>query len=127
MPSYDKYLINNIPANLTLCYLVTIFIFVINIFIVLIALINLFRCLINSLFTSDLSDNKIEVAFFFEYDILIVFIDYSIFFSRLIFVFNFSIRSFFGILFVSLCFINMSLLEISVFLVFFFFIGRFFF
>ena len=79
MPSYDKYLISGIPANLTLCYLITTFIFVINTSTALIVLINLFRYLINNLFTSDLSDSRIEIAFFSEYNIFIVFIDYNIF------------------------------------------------
>ena len=92
MPSYDKYLSSNIFVNLILYYLVTISTFVINIFTVFTALINLSRYLINSLFTSDLSDNRIEVAFFSEYNIFIAFIDYGIFSSRLISVFNFSIR-----------------------------------
>ena len=99
-------------------------IFVINISIVLIALINLFRYLINSLFASDLSDNKIKIAFFFEYNIFIAFTDYSTFSNRLIFVFNSSIRSFSGILFTLLYLINISLLETSIFLIFFFFVGR---
>ena len=124
MPSYGKYLNNNIPANLTLYYLMITFIFVINISTVLIALINLFRYLINSLFTSDLSDSRIKIASFFEYNIFIVFIDYSIFLSRLISVFNFSIRSFFDILSISLYLINMSLLKTFIFLIFFFFVGR---
>ena len=124
MPSYDKYLINNISANLTLYYLITTFIFVTSISTVLIVLINLSRYLINSLFASDLSDNRIKIVFFSEYNIFIVFIDYNISFNRLIFVFNFSIRSFSGILFISLYFINISLLETSIFLIFFFSIGR---
>ena len=64
MSPYDKYLISNIPANLTLCYLITIFIPVISISTAFTALINLSRYLINSLFTSDLSDSRIEIAFF---------------------------------------------------------------
>ena len=127
MSSYDKYLNNNILANLTLYYLMTTFIFVVNIFIAFIALINLFRYLINSLFTSDLSDNKIEIVLFFEYNIFIVFTDCGISFSRLIFVFNFSIRFFSGILFILFYFINMSLFKISVFFIFFFSVGRSFF
>ena len=127
MPSYGKYLINSIPANLILYYLVTIFIFVISISIVFITLINLSRCLINSLFTFDLSDNRIEIAPFSEYNIFIVFIDCGIFSSRLIFVFNFSIRSSFDILSISPCFINISLFETFIFLIFFFSVGRLFF
>ena len=64
MPSYGKYLISGIFANLILCYLITIFIFVISISTAFIALINLFRCLINNLFTSDLFDSRIKIAFF---------------------------------------------------------------
>ena len=123
MSPYDKYLINSISANLTLYYLVTTFIFVINISIIFIALINLSRYLINSIFTSDLSDNRIKIVFFSEYNIFIVFTDYNIFFSRLISVFNFSIRFFFGILSIFFYLVNMSLFEISIFFVFFFFVG----
>ena len=124
MPPYGKYLNNNIPANLTLYYWITISIFVISIFIAFIALINLFRCLINSLFTSDLSDNRIKIAFFFEYNIFIVFIDCSTLFSRLISVFNSSIRSFFGILSTFFYLINISLFKIFIFFISFFFVGR---
>ena len=124
MPPYGKYLSSGIFANLTLYYLVTTFTPVINIFIAFIALIDLFRCLINSLFASDLSDNRTEIASFSEYNIFIVFIDYGIFFSRLISVFNSSIRSSFGILFTLPCLVNMSLLETSVFFVSFFSVGR---
>ena len=127
MPSYGKYLSNNILANLILYYLITTSIFVISIFIVFIVLINLFRCLINSLFTSDLSDSRIEIAFFSEYNIFIVFIDYDTLFSRLIFVFNFSIRSFSDILFIFFYFINISLFKIFIFLISFFSVGRSFF
>ena len=124
MPSYDKYLNSNILVNLTLYYLITTFIFVINISTALIALINLSRYLINNLFASDLSDNRIKIVFFFEYNIFIVFIDYSISSNRLISVFNFSIRSFSDILFTLPYLINISLFKTSVFLIFFFFIGR---
>ena len=124
MPPYGKYLSSGILASLILYYLITTFIFVINIFTVFIILINLSRYLINSLFTSDLSDSRTEIAFFFEYNIFIVFIDYGIFSSRLISVFNFSIRSFFDILFIFFYLINMSLFKTSVFLIFFFFIGH---
>ena len=127
MPSYDKYLINNILANLILYYLVTTSIFVINIFAAFIVLINLSRYLINSLFTSDLFVSKIKIAFFSEYNIFIVFIDCGIFFSRLIFVFNSSIRFFFDILSIFFCFMNMSLFEIFVFFISFFSVGRSFF
>ena len=124
MPSYDKYLINNIPANLTLYYLITTSILVTNIFIAFIILINLFRYLINSLFTSDLSDNKTEIASFSEYNIFIVFTDYSILSNRLISVFNSNIKSFSDILSTPPYLINISLFEISIFFIYFFFIGR---
>ena len=124
MSPYGKYLSNSILVNLILYYLITIFTFVINISIVLIVLINLFRYLINSLFTSDLSDSRIEIVSFSEYNIFIVFIDYGTFFSRLISVFNSNIRFFFGILSILFYFINISLLKISVFFVFFFSVGR---
>ena len=127
MSSYDKYLNSNIPANLILYYLITISIFVINISIVFIVLINLSRYLINSLFTFDLSDSKIEIVSFSECNIFIVFIDYNTFFSRLISVFNSNIRSFSGILSIFPYFINISLFKIFVFLIFFFSIGRSFF
>ena len=64
MPPYDKYLISNILANLILYYLITIFTLFISIFTAFIALINLSRYLINNLFTSDLFDSRIEIAFF---------------------------------------------------------------
>ena len=124
MSSYGKYLSSDIPANLTLYYLMTIFIFVISISIAFIALINLSRYLINSLFTSDLSDSRIEIASFSEYNIFIVFTDYSTLFSRLISVFNFSIKSFSDILSTSPCLINMSLFETFIFLISFFSVGR---
>ena len=124
MPSYGKYLNNNILVNLILYYLVTTSIFVINISTALTALINLSRYLINSLFTSDLSDSRTKIAPFSEYNIFIAFIDYSIFFSRLISVFNSSIRSFFGILFIPLCLINISLFKTFIFFVSFFSVGR---
>ena len=127
MPPYGKYLNSNIPANLTLCYLVTIFILVINISIVFIVLINLFRCLINNLFTSDLFDSRIKIASFSEYNIFIVFINYNTLFSRLISVFNFNIRSFFGILSIFPYLMNISLFKTSIFLISFFSVGRLFF
>ena len=120
MPPYGKYLISGISANLTLYYLITISIFVISISTALTVLINLSRYLINSLFTSDLFDSRIEIIFFFEYDIFIVFIDCGTSSSRLIFIFNSSIRSFFDILFAFSCLVNMSLFETSVFLSLFF-------
>ena len=124
MPPYGKYLNNNILVNLILYYLITISTLVINISIAFTALINLFRYLINNLFTSDLSDNRIKIAFFFKYNIFIVFTDYSTLFSRLIFVFNSSIKSFSGILSILPYLINISLFEIFIFLIFFFSVGR---
>ena len=127
MPSYDKYLSSSIPVNLTLYYLVITFIFVINISTAFIVLINLSRYLINSLFTSDLFDNRIKIVFFFEYNIFIVFTDCSTFSNRLISVFNSNIKSFFDILSIPPYFINISLFKISIFLISFFSIGRLFF
>ena len=74
MPSYNKYLIRSMLTNLTLCYLVTISTFVINILTVFTVLISLSLYPFNNSFTSDLSDRRIEIDFFPEYDIFIVFI-----------------------------------------------------
>ena len=105
-------------VNLTLYYLVTTLVLVISIFIVLTILISLFRCLFSSSCASALSKRRIKIVFFIEYDILIVFIDCGIFLIRLISVFNFSIRSVFGILFDFFCFMNINLFTISAFFVF---------
>ena len=87
------------PANLTLNYLITILVSVIGIFTALIILINLFRCLFSSSYASILSERKIKMIFFIDYDILIVFTNYSILLIRLIFIFNSSIKSASNILF----------------------------
>ena len=106
------------PANLTLYYLITILIFVINIFTVLITLISLFRYLFSSSYASVLSEKRIEIAPFIEYDILIVFINYGTSLIRLISMFNSSIRSASSILFDSFYFINMNLFTIFIFFIF---------
>ena len=74
MPSYNKYLIRNIPINLILYYLKTISTFVISILIAFIVLISLFLYSFNNSFAFDLSDKRIEIDSFFKYDIFIVFI-----------------------------------------------------
>ena len=124
MSPYGKYLSSGIPANLTLYYLITTSIFVTSISTALTALINLSRYLINNLFTSDLSDSRIKIAFFFEYNIFIVFTDYDTPSNRLISVFNFNIRFFFGILSILPYLVNMSLFKTSIFFISFFFVGR---
>ena len=106
------------PANLILYYLITILTPVISIFIALTVLISLFRCLFNSSYASALSKRKIEIVFFIEYDILIVFINYGIFLIRLISIFNSSIRFIFNILFDFFYLININLFTIFVFFVF---------
>ena len=73
MPPYNRYLIKSMPINLTLYYLITISIFITNILTVFIALISLSLYPFNNSFTSDLSDRRIEIDSFFEYDIFIVF------------------------------------------------------
>ena len=117
MSSYNKYLYNDIPVNLTLYYLITILAFVTNISTALITLISLFRCLFNSSYASILSKKKIKIAFFIEYDILIVFINYSTLLIRLIFIFNSSIRSVSNILFDLSYLININLFTIFAFFV----------
>ena len=114
------------PTNLTLYYLITILVFVINIFTALTALISLFRCLFSSSYASALSEKRIKIAFFIEYDILIVFTDYGIFLIHLISMFNSSIRSAFSILFDFFYFVNINLFTISAFFVFVLFIVLFF-
>ena len=126
MPSYNKYLYNDMFVNLILYYLITILAPVISIFIVLTILISLFRYLFSSSYASILSKKRTKIVFFIEYDTLIVFIDYNIFLIRLISMFNFSIRSVFGILFDFPCFVDMNLFTISVFFVSVLFIVFFF-
>ena len=72
---------------------------VISISTALTTLINLFRYLFNSSYASVLSKKRTKIISFIEYDILIVFTNYSIPLIRLIFIFNFSIKSVFNILF----------------------------
>ena len=107
------------PANLTLYYLITISIFIINILTVFTALISLSLYPFNNSFASDLSDKKIEIDLFPEYDIFIVFTIWSIPSIRLIFMFNSSIRSASGILSDPPCLININLFEVFVFFIFF--------
>ena len=126
MPSYNKYLYNGMFTNLILYYLITISALVISTFIVLTALISLFRYLFNSSYASILFEKRTEIASFIEYDILIVFINYDILLIRLISIFNSSIRSVSGILFDFPYFINMNLFTISVFFIFILFIVLFF-
>ena len=73
MSPYSKYLIRGMPTNLTLYYLVTISTFITSILTIFIVLINLFLYPFSNSFTSDLSDKKIEIDSFSEYDIFIVF------------------------------------------------------
>ena len=108
--------------NLILYYLITILVFVISIFTVLTILINLFRCLFSSSFASTSFKKRIKIVSFIEYDILIVFTNYSTFLIRLISMFNSSIRSASNILFNPPYFINMNLFIISIFFIFILFI-----
>ena len=121
MPLYNKYLIRDMPTNLTLYYLVTISIFVISIFIVFIALISLSLYPFNNSFAFDLSDKRTEIDLFSEYDIFIIFTVQNALSIRLIFVFNSNTRSIFDILFNLPYLINISLFEISIFFIFFLF------
>ena len=122
MSSYNKYLYNDMSANLILYYLVTTSVPVTNIFTALTALISLSRYLFNSSYASVLSKKKIEIVFFIKYDILIVFINYGTSLIRLIFMFNSNIRSVFSILFDSPYLININLFTIFVFFIFILFI-----
>ena len=117
MPPYSKYLHSGIPTNLILYYLVTTSASITSISTALTTLINLFRYLFSSSCASVLSKKKIKIAFFIEYDILIVFINYSTLLIRLISIFNSSIRSVFNILFDPPYFININLFTISVFFI----------
>ena len=109
------------PANLILYYLVTISTSIISISTIFTALISLSLCPFNNSFTSDLSDRRTEIDPFFEYDIFIVFIVWGTFSMRLIFIFNSSIRSAFGILSDSPYLVNMNLFEVFIFFIFFLF------
>ena len=127
MPPYSKYLIRNIPTNLTLYYLITILTPIISILIIFIVLISLFLYSFNNSFTSDLFDKKIEIDLFPEYDIFIVFTVWGIPLIRLISMFNSNIRSIFDILSDLSYLVNMNLFEISVFFTSFLFIVLLFF
>ena len=121
MSPYNKYLIRDMPTNLTLCYLMTISTPITNILTIFIALISLFLYPFNNSFTFDLFDKRTEIDPFPEYDIFIVFIVWGIFSIRLISVFNSNIRSVFGILSDPPCLVNMNLFEVSIFFTFFLF------
>ena len=122
MPPYSKYLIRGMPANLTLYYLITISTSITSILTVFTALISLSLCPFSNSFASDLSDRRTEIDSFSEYDIFIVFIVWDTFSMRLIFMFNFSIKSTFDILSDLPYLINMNLFEVSVFFISFLFI-----
>ena len=115
MSSYNKYLIRGIFINLTLYYLVTISTFIISILTVFTVLISLSLYPFNNSFTSDLSDKRIEIDSFPEYDIFIVFTVWGIFSIRLISIFNFNIRFVFGILSNPSYLININLFEVFIF------------
>ena len=117
MPSYNKYLYNDIPANLTLYYLITTLVPVISISTALTILISLSRYLFSSSYASVLSEKRIKIVLFIEYDILIVFINCGTPLIRLISIFNSSIRSVSNILFDPPYLINMNLFTISAFFV----------
>ena len=121
MSPYNKYLIRGMPANLTLYYLVTISIFIISILTIFTALISLSLYPFNNSFTSDLSDRRIEIDLFFEYDIFIVFIVQDTSSMRLIFIFNSNIKSIFDILSDPSCLMNINLFEVFIFFTFFLF------
>ena len=106
------------PTNLTLYYLMTISTFIINILTIFIVLISLSLYPFNNSFTSDLSDKKIKIDFFPEYDIFIVFTVQGTLSIRLIFIFNFSIKSIFDILSNPLYLVNINLFEVFIFFIF---------
>ena len=74
MPPCNRYLVRSMPANLTLYYLITISIPITSKLSTFIVLISLSLCPFNNSFASDLSDKRIEIDSFPEYDIFIVFI-----------------------------------------------------
>ena len=113
-------------TNLTLYYLITISTFIISILTTFIALISLSLYPFNNSFASDLSDKKIEIDPFSEYDIFIVFIVWGTFSMRLISIFNFNIRSTSDILSDPPCLININLFEIFIFFIFLFYRPSFF-
>ena len=117
MPSYSKYLYNDISINLILYYLITTSVLVTSIFIVLIILISLFRYLFSSSCASTLSKKRIKIVSFIEYDILIAFTNYGTPLIRLISIFNSNIKSTSNILFDPSYFININLFTISVFFI----------
>ena len=121
MPPYYRYLYNNILTNLTLYYLIITSAPITNTSTVLTTLISLSRYLFTNSFTSKLSDRNTEIAFFPKYNTFIAFTDLGISFRRLISIFNFNIKSFSGILSISLCLINMNRLDISILFISFFF------
>ena len=123
MPSYYRYLYNNIFTNLILYYLVITLAFVTNTLIVLTILISLSRYLFTNSFMSNLFDKNTEIAFFPKYNIFIVFTDLGTFSRRLIFIFNSNIRSFSGILSMSFYLMNINRLDISIFFISFFFMA----
>ena len=116
MSSCNRYLIKNISTNITLYYLITISTSITNILTIFTTLISLFLYPFNNSFTSDLSDKRIEIDSFPEYDIFIVFTVWDILSIRLISMFNSSIKSIFDILSDPFCLININLFEISTFL-----------
>ena len=119
MSPYNKYLIRNMPANLTLYYLITISILIINILTAFTALIGLFLYPFNKSFTSDLSDKRTEIDSFPEYDIFIVFTVWGTFSIRLISIFNSSIRSVSDILSDPPYLVNINIFEVFIFFTFF--------
>ena len=121
MPPCSKYLIRDISTNLILYYLITISTSIISILIIFIALISLSLYSFNNSLTSDLSDKRIEIDSFPEYDIFIVFIVWGTFLIRLISMFNSSIRSIFGILSDPPYLININLFEVFIFFISFLF------
>ena len=117
---YSRYLIRNIPINLTLYYLITISTPIINILITFTALISLSLYSFNNSFTSDLSDKRTEIDPFPEYDIFIVFTVWDTLSIRLISMFNSNIKSASDILSDLPYLINMNLFEVFVFFFFLF-------
>ena len=120
MSPYNRYLIRGMSINLTLYYLMTILIFITSILTAFTALISLSLYSFSNSFTSDLSDKRIEIDSFPEYDIFIVFTVWGTFSIRLISIFNSNIKSIFDILSNSSYLININLFEVSIFFTFFF-------
>ena len=104
-------------TNLTLYYLITISISIINILTVFTALISLFLYSFNNSFTFHLSNKRIEIDSFPEYDIFIVFTVWGIFSMRLISIFNSNIRFIFDILSNPPYLININLFEVFIFFI----------